>query len=77
MELQATIVCSRLASFVKEQPSLHINRCIYWKDSRNVPCWIRSPKPFIVFVANHIEEIPETTRVKDWRYVLTKVNPHT
>lgn len=75
MELQAAVIGTRLATHVKESHSIKFTRSVIWTDSRNVICWIRSPKSFKVFVAHRIAEIREYTKPADWRYVPTKLNP--
>lgn len=75
MELQAAVIGTRLSTHVKETHSINFVRCTLWTDSRNVMCWIRSPKRFKVFVAHRISEIRETTNPSDWRYIPTKMNP--
>lgn len=75
MELQAAVIGTRLAEHIKETHSIRFHRCVFWSDSRNVLCWIRSPKQFKVFVAHRISEIRETTSPQDWRYVPSKLNP--
>lgn len=75
MELQAAVIGIRLSMHVKEEHSICFEKCVFWTDSRNVLCWIRSPKQFKVFVAHRISEIRESSKPLDWRYVPTKLNP--
>lgn len=75
MELQAAIIGVRLASFIKESHSIVFKSCVFWTDSRNVLCWLRSPQRFKIFVAHRVSEIREETSTADWKWVPSKLNP--
>ncbi|XP_017490185.1 PREDICTED: uncharacterized protein LOC108378397, partial [Rhagoletis zephyria] len=70
LELMAAILGLRLAKFVGSELSLHIDRRIFWSDSKNVLHWIRSDaRKFQQFVAVRIGEILEDSQVHEWRWV--------
>ncbi|CAL8111098.1 unnamed protein product [Orchesella dallaii] len=77
LELQAALVGSRLAAFVRENHDLEINSTFLWTDSRNVLCWLRAedPRRFKPYVAHRIGEIQEQTDASMWRWVPTAMNP--
>lgn len=74
MELQAAVLGARLANSVKNQQAILITKSTYWSDSRNVLCWLRSPRTFKPFVAHRVGEILESTNCNDWRWVPTANN---
>lgn len=74
MELQAAVLGVRLAHHVKTQHSVTFENETYWTDSRNVLCWLRSPRRFKVFVAHRVCEILDTTGSKSWRWVPSDIN---
>jgi len=77
LELQAALIGSRLAAFVKDSVDLPITSTFMWTDSRNVLCWIRAedPRRFKPYVAHRIGEIHEHTDSSTWRWVPTAHNP--
>ena len=48
----------------------------YWTDSQVVLAYLRNTyKRFKVFFANQVEHIREHTKVSQWNYVPSKINP--
>ncbi len=75
LELQAVHLGARLANYVKEAMTRHIDRVLFWTDSKCTIGWIRSTavwyKPF---VAHRVGEIQTLTDPKSWRHVPGRVN---
>ncbi|CAB3994914.1 Hypothetical predicted protein [Paramuricea clavata] len=75
LELQAALLGARLASYVKEAMTRHIDRVFFWTDSKCVIGWIRSTavwyKPF---VAHRVGEIQTLTDPKSCRHVPGRLN---
>ncbi|XP_062556742.1 uncharacterized protein LOC134221567 [Armigeres subalbatus] len=75
LELQAAVIGARLAEAIVHSLSFNIEERIYWTDSRDVLCWIRSDhRRYSQFVAFRVSELLETTTVSSWRWVGTKDN---
>lgn len=75
LELQAALIGARLAHFIATHHRLRITKRIFWTDSRNVICWLRSDhRRYTPFVGARIGEILETTSVDEWRWISTKIN---
>ncbi|XP_062714227.1 uncharacterized protein LOC134290998 [Aedes albopictus] len=75
MELQAALLGARLARTVSEALTIQISRRIFWSDSQDVLCWIKSDhRRYSPFVAFRISEILELTEIIEWRYVPTDQN---
>ncbi|XP_062711573.1 uncharacterized protein LOC134289576 [Aedes albopictus] len=75
LELQAAVIGSRLADTVVGSLSFKIDKRIYWTDSRDVLCWIRSDhRRYSQFVAFRVSELLETTTASSWRWVSSKDN---
>ncbi|XP_053683167.1 uncharacterized protein LOC128733540 [Sabethes cyaneus] len=75
LELQAAVIGARLAGSIAGSHRIKISQQIFWTDSRDVVCWIRSDhRRFSPFVAFRVSELLETTRVNDWRWVPTRLN---
>ncbi|XP_020712610.1 uncharacterized protein LOC110117567 [Ceratitis capitata] len=75
LELMAAILGLRLAKFIEQEVSININRRIFWSDSKDVLCWIRSDtRKFNQFVAVRVGEILEDSQVNEWRWVPSKDN---
>ncbi|XP_062542267.1 uncharacterized protein LOC134210240 [Armigeres subalbatus] len=57
LELQAAVIGSRLADCIVKSHRLKIMRCVFWTDSRDVVCWLRSDhRRYSQFVAFRPEE---------------------
>ncbi|XP_055638129.1 uncharacterized protein LOC129776484 [Toxorhynchites rutilus septentrionalis] len=75
LELQAAVIGCRLASSIKKNLNFKISKHVFWTDSRNVLCWLRSDhRRYSVFVASRVGEILESTDLQDWRWVPTGSN---
>ncbi|XP_062539024.1 uncharacterized protein LOC134207317 [Armigeres subalbatus] len=75
LELQAAVIGSRLAETIAKSLSFRIDKRIYWTDSRDVLCWLRSDhRRYSQFVAFRVSELLETTTVSAWRWVGSKDN---
>ncbi|XP_062704301.1 uncharacterized protein LOC134286665 [Aedes albopictus] len=75
LELQAAVVGARLAETVANSLSFKIDERIYWTDSRDVLCWIRSDhRRYSQFVAFRVSELLETSTIANWRWIGSKDN---
>ncbi|XP_065074988.1 uncharacterized protein LOC135698779 [Ochlerotatus camptorhynchus] len=75
LELQAAVVGARLADSIAGSHRMKISRRIFWTDSRDVVCWIRSDhRRYSQFVAFRISELLESTGGDEWRWVSTRSN---
>ncbi|XP_062533302.1 uncharacterized protein LOC134202288 [Armigeres subalbatus] len=75
LELQAALIGSRLARTLSEALTIHITRRVFWSDSQDTLCWIRSDhRRYSPFVAFRVSEILELTEMAEWRYVPTDLN---
>ena len=76
LELQAALLASRMAKTIEKELDIAIMERFFWSDSTTVLHWIRSdPRKKQAFVANRLGEIGELTRVTEWHWVPTKMNP--
>ncbi|XP_067619637.1 uncharacterized protein [Eurosta solidaginis] len=70
LELMGAILGLRLSKFISEELSIFIEKRVFWTDSKNVLCWIKSDaRKFHQFVAVRVGEILENSRVDEWRWV--------
>ncbi|XP_058450218.1 uncharacterized protein LOC131429837 [Malaya genurostris] len=75
LELQAALVGARLSRSVSEGLVIKFSRKMFWSDSQDVICWIKSDhRRYSQFVAFRVSEILETTEMSEWRYVPTDLN---
>lgn len=75
LELQGAILGSRFAQCITKAHTFQITKRIFWTDSRNVLCWIRSDaRKFRQFVALRIGELLESTEVSEWRWIPSALN---
>ncbi len=75
LELKAALLGARLAKHIIESHSVHVDKCVYWSDSRTVLAWLRSDhRRYKQFVAFRVSEILEMTDVKEWHWVPTEEN---
>ncbi|XP_055590346.1 uncharacterized protein LOC129742471 [Uranotaenia lowii] len=75
MELQAAVIGVRLADTISNALCFKINQRIFWSDSRDVLCWLRSDhRRYSHYVGHRVSEILETTQVGDWKWVPTEEN---
>ncbi|XP_062715374.1 uncharacterized protein LOC134291519 [Aedes albopictus] len=74
-ELQAAVIGTRLADSILESLSIKIHKRFFWTDSRDVMCWLHSDhRRYSQYVGARISEVLETTDLRDWRWVPTKLN---
>ncbi|XP_062703794.1 uncharacterized protein LOC134286224 [Aedes albopictus] len=74
-ELQAAVIGTRLADSIQESLSIKVQRRFFWTDSRDVMCWLHSDhRRYSQYVGVRISEVLETTPLRDWRWVPTKLN---
>ncbi|XP_062557911.1 uncharacterized protein LOC134222771 [Armigeres subalbatus] len=71
LELRAALIGSRLARTLSEALTIHVTRRVFWSDSQDTLCWIRSDSPFVAF---RVSKILELTEMAEWRYVPTDLN---
>uniref|UniRef100_A0AAG5D3P8 Integrase catalytic domain-containing protein n=1 Tax=Anopheles atroparvus TaxID=41427 RepID=A0AAG5D3P8_ANOAO len=75
LELQAAVIGSRFARHILETHRINIRRRIFWTDSRNVICWLKSDhRRYTPFVAFRIGELLDATNMNEWRWVPTNEN---
>lgn len=75
MELQAAVLGTRLALTVRENTQMDIRRRVMWTDSTDVKCWIQSShRRYHPYVAARINEILDSTKEEEWRWVPTLLN---
>lgn len=77
LELDAAVLGVRVMEIVKKaNPWPNIARTVMWVDAREVLYWIRSTeRRYKIYVANRVYTILSSTRVDDWRWVPTEINP--
>lgn len=75
MELQAAVMGVRLAATVEAALTHQITARTFWSDSQDVLHWIRSRhRRYHAFVAARINEILDSSREEEWRWVPTQLN---
>ena len=75
MELQAAVLRTRLARFVKNQQNIVFKENVYWCDRTAVPAWIKSPDKLKIYVANRVREIQNNSSPDNWRHISGKNDP--
>ena len=75
LELQASLLASRLRKEVQRALTIEIDKIFMWTDSTTVLQWIHSKEKQPVFVANRVAEILELTTTDEWNYVQSCNNP--
>lgn len=75
LELQAAVLGARLADCIAKSHRMKISRRVFWTDSRDVVCWLRSDhRRYSQFVAFRVSELLDTTQASEWRWLPTKKN---
>ena len=75
LELQASLLASRLRKEVQRALTMKIDKLFMWTDSTTVLQWIHLIEKQPVFVANRVAEILELTTTDEWNYVQSYDNP--
>ena len=57
LELQAAVLGTRLAHFIKKHHTIEFKDTTFWCDSMAVLAWIKNSEKFKVFVSNRVSEI--------------------
>ena len=75
LELQATLLASRLKDAIEKALTLSISKVFMWTESTTVLQWLNSTSKQPVFVANRVAEILQSTSIDQWFHVLSGDNP--
>ncbi|XP_072041348.1 uncharacterized protein [Amphiura filiformis] len=76
LELTAATVAVRMSNMILREIEMPIDNIYFWTDSTTVLSYIANERTrYHTFVANRVGEIRENTKVSQWYYVPTKVNP--
>ena len=75
LELQATLLATRLKAEIKKTLKIPLSRVFMWTDSTTVLQWLGSLDKQPIFVANRVSEILQSTTVDQWFEVATSDNP--
>ena len=75
LELQATLLATRLKDDILTALTVSINHVYMWTDSTTVMQWLNSTEKLPVFIANCVGEILELTTIDEWHHVLSGDNP--
>ena len=76
LKLVATVTKVKLSVIISKELSYNFNRVVFWTDStaviRNIA---NESKRFKTYIANRLALIREHTKLYQWRYVTTHLNP--
>lgn len=75
LELFGGVVAVELANKLGNALGMTLADTTYWTDSEVTLNWICSEKHYKTFVENRVASVKRCSKVKDWRYVNTKLNP--
>ena len=75
LELQATLLASRLKRELRRALTDTVDKVLMWTDSNIVLQWINSTNKQPILTANRFSEILENTSVDQWNHVATCDNP--
>ena len=75
LELQASLLLTRLKDDILKAPTVKTNQVYMWTDNTTVLQWLNSSDKLPVFVANRVGEILESTRIGEWHHFLSGDNP--
>lgn len=74
-ELCGAALAVNLLNSVTKMLRLSIDKTFFWTDSSIVLSWIRGdPNRWAIFVSNRIHKILATTKIEQWRHVISKDN---
>ena len=75
LELQAAVLGTRLAHFIKKHHTIEFKDTTFWCDSMAVLAWIKNSEKLKVFVGNRVSEIQSQSPTSSWRHISGKSNP--
>ena len=78
LELCAATISARFDDVLRKKLYLphELQPSIFWTDSATVLCYINNEtKVFYTFVSNHIQQIRNSSKPSQWRYVSSEQNP--
>ena len=73
LELQAAVLGTRLAHFIKKHHTIEFKDTTFWCDSMVVLSWIKNSKK--LKVGNRVSEIQRQSPTSSWRHISGKSNP--
>ncbi|XP_055591140.1 uncharacterized protein LOC129743191 [Uranotaenia lowii] len=75
LELLAAVLGVRIRKTIESEHSLEVKQTFFWSDSSTVLAWIRSDlRKYSLYVGHRINEILESSRIDEWRWVPTRLN---
>ena len=76
LELVAAVLSVKVPNFLKKKLKIDYFCETYWPDSKAILGYIRNhTKKRKIFLAKTIKQIREHSKVEQWRYASTKINP--
>ena len=76
LELQAAVLCVRLACMIQKELDYQVSSTYYWSDSSAVIGQVRGEsKRHPAFTTNRLSEILDTSEPQQWRHCPRKLNP--
>ncbi|XP_035997578.1 uncharacterized protein LOC118564254 [Fundulus heteroclitus] len=76
LELAAAVLAVRLDKMLSVQLGLNMSESVFWSDSTTVLQYIANTTTrFKTYVANRVSIIRDLTKVTQWRYISSKLNP--
>ncbi len=76
MELTAAVLAVRMDKILSEELHMELAPSLFWTDSMTILRYIHNEnRRFQTFVANLINIIRSASKVSQWRYIGTKLNP--
>ncbi len=76
LELMAAVSAVKANSMIVKKLDIPVQRIVFWTDSTTVLRYIRNEKSlFHTFVASRLAVIHDGSKVRQWRYVNSDLNP--
>lgn len=76
LELAAAVLAARMDRMLKTELQIQLDDSVYWTDSQSVLKYILSTTArFKTFVANRVSIIQMLSKVTQWNYISSKLNP--
>ncbi|XP_025760779.1 uncharacterized protein LOC106097018 [Oreochromis niloticus] len=76
LELAAAVLAVRLDKMLSVELKLNLSESVFWSDSTTVLQYIANTTTrFKTYVANRVSIIHALTKVEQWRYISSKLNP--